>query len=104
MPPARPRPAAHRRGAGSAGRARPCGNVQTAWSASWARFWIRVRIWRRRPADASLFGLVAALFFAAVAVLVVYGRLDVAATGSHAPLARRPIGIASCRERMWQYV
>src|SRR3546814_4726214 len=83
MPPARPRPAAHRRGAGSAGRARPCGNVQTAWSASWARFWIRVRIWRRRPADASLFGLVAALFFAAVAVLVVSGRLDVAATGSH---------------------
>src|SRR3546814_13613172 len=82
-----PRPAARRRGAGSAGRARPCGNVRTAWSASWARFWIRVRIWRRRPADASLFGLVAALFFAAVAVLVVSGRLDVAATGSHAHVA-----------------
>src|SRR3546814_15292062 len=70
----------------------PCGNVRTAWSASWARFWIRVRIWRRRPADASLFGLVAALFFAAVAVLVVSGRLDVAATGSHAHVARRHHG------------
>src|SRR3546814_884577 len=70
----------------------PLRNVQTAWSASWARFWIRVRIWRRRPADASLFGLVAAPFFAAVAVLVVSGRLDVAATGSHAHIARRHHG------------
>src|SRR3546814_15453545 len=89
MPPARPRPAAHRRGAGSAGRARPCGNVRTAWSASWARFWNRVRIWRRRPADASLFGLVDPLFFASVPDLVGSGRTAVATNGAHASDAPR---------------